>query len=984
MSRPSKGIGALPIAAVIVVVLAALVVGALVFGPEREAAPPPSISRPEARPEREDRPIGPLPGQRDISTPWQQGPAGMVTPDTSQAAQNATEEPELQLTISGHITDAVTGEPVHGAVVRAGRSASPEEKASWRRRTAEAAAARDRRAMMRLRQEQRAMADGRQVKAEDDGAYTITVNSPGVYTVEFVHAEYITAERDTTELNEENLTETIDVALSKGATIAGRVVEKGSSKGAPGIAVVVEGASRPPVETTADGSYQIEGLRPGDVGVTLNLRDTPYRTTEVLPYQKVRIANPDDVVRNVNFTVEPAGVVWGYVKTPKGEPVPGTDILLVSSNSIASQALTAVLQEQQPIGGSANEEGYYELLGVPLDTEWRLYATSANYAPQLADPFMLSSNTREVRVDVFLFDGTTVRGRTMSSTGDVVPEAAVLCIPGYSAIFAAFDTPRAFRNTTSDANGEFIIEELPAGDYQLLARKDTFKFSMRGVSLFSDGYSDINNVRVVLEPVEEAEHEIYGIVIDKNDEPIDGVDITLRGFGTESFSGEEDSATTGSDGKFHFAGIQTGMYGLTAEKDGFGSQTLRNVPLDKQVRIRMNTLATVRGRVLIRNSDDAPPAYSVSARATAETGATNMDLLRTFEEPSSYDFNDPEGRFEIQLADGAWQLEAKAAEFAPGREQIFLEPGQIMEDVIIYVSEEGGLIAGNVVTNDGQNPQGATVFLVESTGGDAQTTSAMLRALSGDAQSMRVGEDGYFEFTDLPEGNYLVLAEHERYATGRSEPIYLAEGDKQDNIQVRLTFGGAIEGNLLIGGRPVYGATVTAFGEGTPQVTQTESDGFFRFEGLAAGSYLVSAVPFGTGGLSALLDIRMERVYVEDGQTTTAFFDDAGTDIEGLCNPPPATGDLTAGLATLSFPGTGPTMIGASLNAMSLLQNPYLLSGGTVTTTGEYRIRAIPPGEYQINIYYGSLLGSLRLVAVVPVAVQGEGILQLDIQVDAP
>jgi hypothetical protein len=980
MARAGKGLGALPVTGGILVLLAALVLGALMFGPKREAAPPPSMSRPESRPVRDSQ----LPLDRpEVAAPWQYGPADMVTPE-AVPAQEETEAPELRITITGRVTDAITGEGIAGVIVNAGRSASQEEQADWRRRTAEAAGARDRRALMRLRQEQRRLVDGRRETSGNDGSYSITLDAAGVYNVEFIHAEYITAERQTPPLNEETASASIDATLSKGATIMGRVTEKGGSKGAPGVMVVVEGESRPPVETAADGSYQIQGLRPGEVGVTLNLRDTPYRTSEVLPYQRVRLSGPDDVVRGVDFTVEAAGVVWGYIKTPKGEAVPGTNVMLVSSSSIASQALTAVLEESRPIGGNANEEGYYELLGVPLDKEWRLYATNDDYAPQLADPFMLSRSVREVRVDVFLFDGTTVRGRTVTGGGDVVPEAAVLCIPGYSAIFAAFDTPRAFRDTTSDANGEFSIDELPAGDYQLLARKDGFKFSMRGVSIFSDGYSDINNIRVFLEPVEEAEHEVFGVVVDKDDQGLDGVELTLSGFRTESFSGGEDSTTTGADGTFRFSQVESGMYSLMAEKEGHGTQTLRNVPLDKELRIRMNTLATVRGRVLIRESNEPPPTYSVAARATAADGATNMDLLRTFEEPESYDFNDPEGRFEIQLADGPWQLEAKAPEHAPGREEIYLEPGQLMEDVVLYVNADGGRIAGRVVTNDGQNPQGATVFLVETAGGDYQTTSAMLRALSGDAESMRVGEDGAFEFTQLTEGTYLVLAEHERYATGRSEAIFLTEGDARDDIQVRLSFGGAIEGNVLINGRPAYGATVTAFGEGTPQVTQTENEGYFRFEGLAPGSYLVSAVPFGTGGLSALLDIRMERVYVEEGQTATAFFDDSGTEIIGLCSPHPATGDLTAGLATLSFPGTGPTMIGVSLNALSLLENPYLLSGGTVSTTGEYRIRAVPPGEYQINIYYGSLLGSLRLVAVVPVMVQGEPVLQLDIQVDAP
>src|SRR5260370_27107292 len=60
---------------------------------------------------------------------------------------------------------------------------------------------------------------------------------------------------------------------------------------------------------------------------------------------------------------------------------------------------------------------------------------------------------------------------------------------------------------------------------------------------------------------------IRGTVIDtKTSQPLNGATVTLHSL---QGSGEWNSVTTGPDGRFSFAGLGTGRYGLTASRNGY-------------------------------------------------------------------------------------------------------------------------------------------------------------------------------------------------------------------------------------------------------------------------------------------------------------------------------------------------------------------------------------------------------------------------------
>lgn len=977
--RSSASAGSLRIIGVMVVLLAVLVAAAFFFAPHKESAPPSSHASIETRPESAAADDN-LPDVVEMS----EGPLRALRPRRfEEPAPAAQETPAAEYVIRGLVRDARTSTVLAGVRVRARRAWTPAEESDWRARQVVATQARDFEQMRAIRREEEQLRLVESAETGEEGTYEVRVSQPGQYSVEYVLSGYVPATREAGPLDETALEAVVDVEISSGAAISGRVTETGSSRGAAGVNVRVEGSPLPPAVTDQDGAYELAGLGVGEYSVTLELRDTPYRTGEVLPFQKVRITAPDEVLKNVNFTVEPAGVIWGYVQTADRAPVSGADVITCTSASVVSQALTAMVKREPPVRGNSEEDGYYELLGVPLNEEWRVYATSGSYSPQLSDPVALTANAREVRVDLFLFEGSTIYGRVIDPDGKPIPRANVLCLPGYSSLFTPMDTPKAFRDANSDENGEYVIKELPPGDYQIMGRMDGYKFSAFGDSVFSDGYSQIKGIDIVLYPVESGDRRVFGIVVDASDKPVSSARVVLSGLGTESLSRASRETSTAIDGRFDFGTVEDGLYVLNVNKEGYGTQTIRNVPLDREVRVKLSATAFVRGRVLIKETNQPPRSYNVAAvPMSAEAANTGEDLMRMFETPESYTFNDPAGYYELQLEPGDYRIEGSAEGYTPARKVISLEAGAIVDDVDLYLTQNGGRIEGKVTTADGKSPQGALVTLIDADS-PSDVAASMGGGQSNSSHAMRVGEDGAFLFEQLAAGNYIAVAQHERYTTARSETLVLEEMGQVNGVELRLTFGGSIEGYVSSNGRRVAGAVVTAVGQGEPRATETDENGFYRIDGLAPGHYMVTATPFQSGDINAVLQMRPRTADVEEGQTVTVNFgDETGATIEGVCTPPPPSilGAIPGGLALLRYPGASSVPLGGSVNFANLAQATMPVAGGSIDGSGFFTIEGIPAGSYQIDIFYAFGL-ELRYVATTMIEVAGEESVQVELGV---
>ncbi len=945
----ASSVSTLQILGGVVILLLVIIMLAWLFAPERPIAPPTSRMSYEAPPTRTAEPP---PFQEPF--PEYAQPDAPAMPEVVQPAadtQLGDEAADLEYYIEGRIFAQETGEPLPDVEIRLlSNQPSPED--------------------IDVNPRMQAL-----YRSDEEGRYHVPLQGTGHHHIGYRHPDYI-QQYALLHIYPDNPVITRNVSLQTGARISGRVTEEGSGRPAAGVTVVVEHAGKQ-AETDEDGHYEIRGIQFGERNVYVQMEGIPYLPGRELPYQRIRIVQ-NEHKRNVDFRLAPAGIVWGYVMTPDEDPVQAT-VMLTGTESILSQALNAMTRPERFMVASSDEEGYYELSGVPLNETWRLYASAHNeeHAPQLVDPFMLSANRREARIDIYLFPGTNIRGIVRDTRRNPVEGAEVVCIPAFSQLLGPLDRAQAFSNATTDEQGHFEITQVPAGSYQLYPFKEGYKFSTTGQAVYPNGYSDMDGVTLTLLPQDEGRYQVYGTVLDSNRRPVTGASVNLAGVSTESFDALDRNAQTDGQGAFRFEGVETGTYQLTAQRDGYAARTLHQVRLNQPNEIVLNAASIIRGQVLVRDSNQAPNSYRVTAQPISSVaGPSVMDGM--ISGGGSYSGSEPSGRFELSVAAGEYRLEALAMRYVPARMEVSVAAGEVLEGITLYLESSGGVISGEVQTSDGSSPQGTEVLLVESDSAD----QAWVMMAGASSTTQQVGADGAFQFTMLPEGTYMLLARHPSYAPASAGPVELQVGEHVQDITIDLGAGGALEGYVYQQGRPVAGAMVIVLVGGQPFTTNVDSEGYYYIDGLSAGTHQAIFSTSGAGDFMGLFNTRGVLVEIEEGQVTRQDFGTGdGTRIEGFCSPSPAS--FIGGRAVLRQPGFPTASLGDFVNVDQVLGN----STG-VDSSGYFEFDNVPAGDWQLDIYYfeasASLMSSMRYVHTEIVSVSHEDTdLTLDIALSA-
>lgn len=964
-----SSVSSLHLAGGVFALLAALIAAALMLAPERPPPPPPSAAAYEARPEQ--RPSEYIPMQ-DTRAPQPR----RTQPVTPAAAPPPPPEPapSAAYRIEGRVYDARTGEGVR-ATLRAEWHPTAEELAAEQEAERALLDAGDEigwRELIDARREQtRRERAARWVQADAEGAFTLNVQTPGQYAVRISTNDYLPHPAELVTVTSEDEPAYMEVALSQGATVRGTIREMGSGQGIAGVTVWASmGGDARWGYSGEDGRYEITGIESGALFIQINLRDVKFQPAGALPFRRLVVQDANQIIENVDFELQRAGAVWGYVLDQDGNPVEHAALYLTTSASFVSQALNALVNQAPPLRSATREHGYYELMGVPFNEEWRVYAESGNFAPQLSKPFMVTESQSEIRIDIYLASGTRVHGRVVDPRGNPAPHANVYCLPGYARMFTAMEAPQAFRETSADENGAFVIDDLPAGDYQLLARKQGFRIALSGVPVFSDGRNSVHNVEVVLFPVEAGDNAVYGTVRDRNGIAIPGAQARLSGLGAESLTEHGRSAATGADGRFRFEGVEPGLYMLQVEKEGFAPRMLRDVRLNREIEVTLLSSAIVRGRVQVRGESAPPPQYTVAARSLDQEDEDLFELFSLWQPPIEAAFNDPEGRFELRVDPGAYRITASAEGHAPGNAEIEALGGQTIDNVILLLEPGGGRISGTVETADRRSSSGARVTLLEGDVPLDTLIGAGLENLPG-ARSVFADSDGAFTFANLAAGEYLVAAEHPNYTPGHAGPLALEPGGIASGVVIELGFGGVLEGYVTVDGRLRPEAVIFVLAGAEPRMTTTDQNGYYRLENLPPGMLTVTAVPHGITSINSLYETRMARVEIIEGQTTTHNFgEESGARIEGFLDNLPR--GLLGGAAVLRFPGPAPFALGQTVPATSLLTGLGMFRTAPFDRDGYFVIEDVPPGEYMIDVYVNVGLINLRYGANLYVSVGEE------------
>jgi large repetitive protein len=804
----------------------------------------------------------------------------------SRSSQTPTEPPkeiyhdENFATVVGTVSDAKTGDPIENTIIRAQWKRTIEEKEAFEvlREELEEDESVNSGDVLFVPNERHS--DYQEAFTGKDGTFVIYIPYDRPATLGFTAKGYIYQKHEDVEFSREETSGPLLISLSKGASISGRVYNLATNEGIPGMNLNLDpNADRyNQISTDENGNYIISGLTPGDFEITVQHRDTRFKPGKVLPYQRLNIDYETEEKVDVDFGLTRAGVVWGYTRTPEENAPITAQVLLVGSENMISQGINAAMsefKEKQRIFSSYSSDddgGYYELAGVPLNEEWRVYATSTERAPQLSEPFILTESSPDIRVDINMLNGSAVYGKVVDESGFPIEGAEVFCIPGFADFFAPLKSAKTVRQDNTEEDGSFAIDDLPSGSYNIFAFQKGFKLTARGTPIFPDGQNDINNIVVGLHHIENEMHIVYGIVSDSSGEPVSGALVEMGGFSlndlmSDETNSESRSIETNQFGEYLFEEVSLGTYGIQVSKQGYPKKTITKVYLDKPTDITLGGGARISGTVYIRETGShMRESFNIAANVEVKLTFDIKNPLKMLENLSGGEnqtFEDTDGDFEILVAPGDYKLRASATDYLNDEIQISVHENDNITGVKLYLSRTGGSIEGQVRTADGLSPQGARVRLTHTLD---DIVGLIESAESGESKT--VGEDGLFRFEMVPNGNFTIVASHPEYAATQYGPIVIQNSDNINRIDIILGSGGTLEGRVFNRGQPIPNVIVMILNAVSPISATTNSDGYYEIEGLNAGEHHVIAVsPFAFNSATVQSQLG-DVVIIETGKTT--------------------------------------------------------------------------------------------------------------------
>ena len=173
-------------------------------------------------------------------------------------------------------------------------------------------------------------------------------------------------------------------------------------------------------------------------------------------------------------------------------------------------------------------------------------------------------------------------------------------------------------------------------------------------------------------------------------------------------------------------------------------------------------------------------------------------------------------------------------------------------------------------------------------------------------------DDGAFVIEDVPAGTWDVEASAAGYRRGRTAGITVEEGATAEGAEIKLVKGPGLSGRVLDarGSRPVLDATVRAdLSTGRPRFrmgpdagdneTMTDADGHFEMQGLAPGTYTLTASHPSFSEKSETVDLKEGPASIEirlgQGGTISGTVLSAGRPVVGAGVSLGAAGDSARG-----------------------------------------------------------------------------------------
>ncbi|MHC5211586.1 MAG: carboxypeptidase regulatory-like domain-containing protein [Planctomycetota bacterium] len=462
------------------------------------------------------------------------------------------------------------------------------------------------------------------------------------------------------------------------------------------------------------------------------------------------------------------------------------------------------------------------------------------------------------------------------------------------------DRPSATRQTTRSApDGSFRFGGLAAGDWEVWARAEGYVAGEReAVTLAqAEGQED---VVLLLQPA----GAVVGTVTQRDGTPVAGADVSVQPVGSPSqgadgggrggrrgrglamlgLGGREDGGgrrvRTAADGRYRADGLAAGEYEVRlgadplhggafggaimirldeSEDDGDPPDAFATVKPGEDTTIDLvkPEQSTLRGRVMAGGR--AAPHVTVTMR---ESGALPFGgATSETDDRGAFVFEDvAAGEYTLSaIVPGAALEETVDVELASGesRSVDIVFGGSTLSGRVVGEGTDIGvagltITAAPMVEDQGGSgaPQVQLEFIGRVAGGGGGSSRGMSMTIGGGpVSSVRTDSEGRFELLYVKPGTFRIEAGGEGYVRSSLDDVKVMDGEDRDDLRLSVRRGAVVRGVVTDGktGARLGQVPLRLSGSSTREMTVTEEDGGYLFEGLDSGEYTISVLGSGFG-----------------------------------------------------------------------------------------------------------------------------------------
>ena len=627
---------------------------------------------------------------------------------------------------------------------------------------------------------------------------------------------------------EPNTTLTLDLTMSRGGTVVGRVTERSSGNPIANAAVALyparnsrNGTTGAPLSTTTDaaGIYRIEGVALGRY-VAIPQKEG-YYLPEMAPGASRQVFVPNRVqtgpsTLSVILTSERKEFQRGLILA-RGLRVRGR-VLDSSGTGVEDAEILARGYGIQQVAwqwgihtgsnaalGTSEADGSFEISSLPPKAGWVLYARKKPHVGVFGAPFSLAEGEATPVVTLKLVDGATLRGKVLDSDGKPVQGAQI----NYWGNGKELGGQNSQEKTGAD--GTFELTGVPAGNWTLNAWMQGRQSAPKQVDDVTLG-----EVREEIEITIAEGVNVTGILVDPNGKPYKNQPLMLQGLN----GGNWLQGSTDKEGKFVFKGAKKGRVQLSTW--GSGQSTKLGEPFDApatDVRIVYDKppTVTINGRII--GPDDKPiPVCSVLIKS-AENESNSNTAFVTMRGSGGFDVLNGELRQRV-TGRPPFTVKVTSARDASGEPLNFLSGSKKIEDpsqAVVIKLRPGMAISGIVVDEKGKGVAGLNIQISDI----------------GSA----TGPDGRFSLVGLQKGKHFVRFSK---SPGYVQPTQRQVEAGTTDLRIELIRGVTIEGKAVgPDDEPLQRGHVSASWKASGATTRGGASGPVQ----ADGSFVIDGVP---------------------------------------------------------------------------------------------------------------------------------------------